>query len=142
MAGKVRAHLDRGEPRASARGETDEKFRKCVVLDIKSLFMGWRAFRFGPFTLDVRRNLLSARGTPVPVGARGVALLRTLLEARGGVVSRAELMDAAWPNTSVEESNLTVQIGTLRKTLSDLSGGAGMDQDRSPRGLSIHRVRR
>jgi len=85
--------------------------------------MAGGVFRFGPFSLDVRRNLLSARGTPVPVGARGIALLRTLLEAGGGVVSRAELMDAAWPNTSIEESNLTVQIGALRKTLGDLGVG-------------------
>jgi TolB-like protein len=85
--------------------------------------MAGETFRFGPFLLDVRRSLLSARGAPVPVGARGIALLRTLLDAKGGVVSRTELLDAAWPNTSVEESNLTVQIATLRKTLGDLSDG-------------------
>ena len=85
--------------------------------------MTGRTLRFGPFALDVRRSMLMARGAPVSLGARGVALLRVLLEAGGGVVSRTDLLDAAWPNTSVEESNLTVQISALRSALSDLSGG-------------------
>lgn len=57
------------------------------------------------------------------MGARALALLEALLEAGGGVVTRAELMDAAWPATSIEESNLTVQIAALRRSLSEASDG-------------------
>jgi tetratricopeptide (TPR) repeat protein len=46
-----------------------------------------------------------------------LALLRALVEARGQVLTKSALMDAAWPNVSVEESNLTVQIAELRRRL-------------------------
>jgi len=46
-----------------------------------------------------------------------------LLDARGGVVTRTELMNAAWPGAAIEESNLTVQIAALRKSLGELSAG-------------------
>jgi len=46
-----------------------------------------------------------------------LALLRALVEARVHVVTKSALMDAAWPNVSVEESNLTVQIAELRRRL-------------------------
>jgi TolB-like protein/tetratricopeptide (TPR) repeat protein len=45
------------------------------------------------------------------------------VEARGQVVAKSALMDAAWPNTSVEESNLTVQIAALRRRLNVSPGG-------------------
>jgi len=81
------------------------------------------ALRFGPFLFDRRRKLLLARGVPIQLGVRAIALLETLLKAGGGVVSRAELMDAAWPAQSIEESNLTVQIAALRRSLSEASDG-------------------
>lgn len=81
------------------------------------------ALRFGPFVFDRRRKLLLARGVPIQMGARALALLEVLLEAGGGVATRAELMDAAWPATSIEESNLTVQIAALRRSLSEASDG-------------------
>lgn len=80
-------------------------------------------FKFGPFELDRRRGLLSARGQPVHTGSRGLALLQALLQAEGGVLSREELMDAAWPGATIEDSNLTVQIAAVRKCLSELSDG-------------------
>lgn len=85
--------------------------------------MAGEALRFGPFVFDRRRKLLLARGVPIPMGARALALLQVLLEAGGGVVTRNELMDAAWPATSVEESNLTVQIAALRRSLGEASDG-------------------
>jgi TolB-like protein len=51
------------------------------------------------------------------LSVRAIALLRALLEANGQPVTKAALMDAAWPGASVEESNLTVQIAALRKVL-------------------------
>jgi TolB-like protein/Flp pilus assembly protein TadD len=72
---------------------------------------------FGPFVFDLARGLLFERDTPVAIGSKGLALLRALVAAGGDVVARDVLMDAAWPNTSVEESNLTVQMAQLRKRL-------------------------
>jgi TolB-like protein/DNA-binding winged helix-turn-helix (wHTH) protein/Tfp pilus assembly protein PilF len=74
-------------------------------------------FAFGPFELDTSQGILFEHGQPVPMGGKALAILRTLLEARGQVVAKSALMDAAWPDTTVEESNLTVQIATLRRQL-------------------------
>lgn len=78
---------------------------------------------FGDFELDPGRGLLLRNGKSVAVGHRGLALLQALLEARGGVVSKADLMQRAWPDTIVEESNLTVQIASLRKALGPAPDG-------------------
>jgi TolB-like protein len=78
-------------------------------------------FVFGPFTLDAPRGTLLRDGRPVAVGHRALRLLHTLAAARGKVVTKAELIDAAWPHAIVEESNLSVQIASLRKLL---DGGA------------------
>ena len=74
-------------------------------------------FAFGPFELDTSQGILFEHGQPVPMGGKALAILRTLLEAHGQVVAKSALMDAAWPATTVEESNLTVQIANLRKQL-------------------------
>src|SRR5918993_447385 len=74
-------------------------------------------FAFGPFLLDTGRETLFEHGVPISIGSRAFALLRALVEARGQIVTKSALMDAAWPNVSVEESNLTVQIAELRRRL-------------------------
>ena len=73
---------------------------------------------FGPFVLDPGR-VLTREGTPVALGQRALAILGALLEASGGVVTKAELMEHAWPGVTVEESNISVQIAALRKELGD-----------------------
>jgi TolB-like protein len=79
--------------------------------------MPQQRFAFGPFTLDAGRGTLAREGVPLAVGHRALSLLRVLVEANGQVVTKAELIDAAWPRAVVEESNLTVQVAALRKLL-------------------------
>ena len=76
-----------------------------------------RRLAFGPFVLDSARGVLLRDGQPVPANQKGIRLLATLLRTPGEVVDKATLMDAAWPNTAVEESNLSVQVAALRKLL-------------------------
>lgn len=78
---------------------------------------------FGSFAFDCGRGTLLRRGSPVAIGTRGRALLKALLEANGEVLTKSALMDAAWPCTNVEESNLTVQIAALRKVLGRSADG-------------------
>jgi predicted ATPase/DNA-binding winged helix-turn-helix (wHTH) protein len=75
-------------------------------------------YRFGAFYLDLRGDL-HHDGVPVTAGGKALRLLARLLEAGGGVVSREELIDAAWPGMVVEEGNLSVQIAALRQILGD-----------------------
>lgn len=79
--------------------------------------MQQRRFLFGRFVFDVGRTALLFDGAAVTVGHRGLAILEALLRARGQVVTKIELMEAAWPGVFVEESNLSVQIAALRKLL-------------------------
>lgn len=72
---------------------------------------------FGPFAFDTATDTLWRGGDPVPLGGRAAAVLRELLDADGAVVTKATLMERAWPDTIVEEGNLAVQVATLRKLL-------------------------
>jgi TolB-like protein/DNA-binding winged helix-turn-helix (wHTH) protein len=72
---------------------------------------------FGPFTFDSSLVSLTRDGEPMSINARGAALLEALLDARGGIVGRNALIEAAWQGLIVDEANLTVQIGILRKLL-------------------------
>jgi TolB-like protein/Tfp pilus assembly protein PilF len=78
---------------------------------------------FGPFAFDADRLLLTRNGAAIQLGGRSAALLSALVQAEGKVVSKAELMEAAWPGTIVEEGNLNVQIGALRKALGTTPDG-------------------
>ena len=80
-------------------------------------------FAFGPFVLDPGAGTLLRNDDPVAVGYRGLKLLAALAGRPGEILGKAELMDAAWPGTAVEEGNLTVQIAQLRKLLGPAADG-------------------
>lgn len=78
---------------------------------------------FGPFVFDRDRLSVTRDGEHMSLGGRGSALLNALLEAGGALVGKEKLLEAAWPGTIVEESNLTVQIALLRKVLGTRADG-------------------
>src|SRR5271169_4011451 len=77
----------------------------------------------GPFRLDTQAHLLLRDSAPVALGRRAIALLQILVERPGTLVSKDELLEAAWPGRAVEESNLPVQIAALRRVLGEAAGG-------------------
>ena len=85
--------------------------------------METKRFEFGPFAFDSGRKILLKHGKPVAIGQKCLTLLEALLAAEGRVVSKSDLMDAAWQTLNVEESNLSVQIAALRKCLGNLGSG-------------------
>jgi TolB-like protein/DNA-binding winged helix-turn-helix (wHTH) protein len=76
-------------------------------------------YRFGLFVLDLKRRVLARDGVQVPLGPKGFDLLVYLVEHPNRVVTKQELIQAAWPDSIVEESNLTQQLSVLRKTLGE-----------------------
>src|SRR5262245_31936050 len=80
-------------------------------------------FAFGPFVLDPEAGTLVRQGVPVPVGYRALRLLSAMVKRQGEIVTKSDLMDAAWPGTAVEEANLSVQIASLRKLLGPSADG-------------------
>src|SRR5258705_13889503 len=79
---------------------------------------------FGPFRLFAAQRLLEKRGVALPLSSRALDILIMLVERAGEVVTKKELIARAWPNLTVDESSLRVQLASLRKTLGDGQGGA------------------
>jgi class 3 adenylate cyclase len=77
----------------------------------------------GPFRLDTSNGLLFRDAEPLSLGRRAIALLQTLVERPGALVSKDTLIEAAWSGQAVEDSNLTVQIAALRRVLGEAPGG-------------------
>jgi adenylate cyclase len=84
--------------------------------------------RFKDFLLDKREGLFrlhsDGRKTPVQLGSRALRILCLLVDRRGEIVSRREIMDAVWHGIAVEPNNLTVQLTALRRAL-DADRGQG-----------------
>ena len=74
---------------------------------------------FGRFRLLPQRRELRADGVVVELGSRAFDILLVLIEARGALVTKDELLSRVWPDTVVEENNLVVQISALRKVLGE-----------------------
>jgi predicted ATPase/DNA-binding winged helix-turn-helix (wHTH) protein len=77
------------------------------------------SYVFGTFRLIPSQQVLLDGDARVSVGSRVLDLLTALVERRGELVTKQELMARAWPRTIVEESNLKVHITALRKALSE-----------------------
>jgi adenylate cyclase len=76
-------------------------------------------YRFGEFTLDADQKVLLRQGKPLLLAPKVLEALLTLVQNSGRIIEKEELMKRLWPDTFVEESNLTYTIVQLRKTLRD-----------------------
>jgi TolB-like protein/DNA-binding winged helix-turn-helix (wHTH) protein len=76
-------------------------------------------YRFGPFRFDVSRQQLFKDDRPVELARRLARTLQLLIENHGKDLPKSYLMEQLWPDTVVEENNLTVIISMLRKVLED-----------------------
>lgn len=80
-------------------------------------------FEFGRFRLDPAEHSLHCDGQPLSLAPKAFDLLLALVEKKGRLVGKEELMTKLWPDSFVEEANLTVNISTLRKALGERSAG-------------------
>lgn len=81
-----------------------------------------RVYEFGSFRLDASERRLMNGEQSVRLTARLFDLLLLLVEKSGRIVTKDELIGGVWPNSFVEENNLTVSMSALRKALSDSPG--------------------
>ena len=81
------------------------------------------AYRFGPFHLDVRERRLSRGGEVIPLRLKVFDTLLVLVENAGRLVTKQELLDTVWPETTVEENNLNHNVSVLRKALGEKATG-------------------
>ena len=76
-------------------------------------------YEFGPYSLDSQKRILKNQGEPVPLNSKAFDLLLVLVEESGRIVEKDELMKRLWPDSFVEEGNLSVQVSALRKALGE-----------------------
>jgi DNA-binding winged helix-turn-helix (wHTH) protein/TolB-like protein/tetratricopeptide (TPR) repeat protein len=81
-------------------------------------------FRFEAATRELTRIEPDGSATPVPLGSRAADMLLLFLQRGGELVSKTEIMQAVWPNTAVDDSNLPVQIAAVRRALDSGRDGA------------------
>jgi eukaryotic-like serine/threonine-protein kinase len=80
---------------------------------------GKQLYEFGPFRVDPERHLLLRNDQPVPLTPKAFETLLVLVRHSREVVSKDDLMKTLWPDTFVEETNLSRNIFMLRKALGE-----------------------
>jgi len=78
-----------------------------------------RTYEFGPFVLDTLQHSLFKEGKPVALTPKTYDTLLLLVENHGRMLLKEELMKALWPDSFVEESNLTQQVSMIRRALGE-----------------------
>lgn len=81
--------------------------------------MGKRFYEFGEFRVDAIERVLLREGTPVTLPPKVFDTLLALVERNGHIVEKEELIRQLWPDTFVEENNLSQYISAIRKALGD-----------------------
>ena len=74
-------------------------------------------YEFGAFRVDPAARLLLREGTPVPLTPKVFETLLALVQNSGHALAKDRLMREVWPDSHVEEANLTQNVFTLRKVL-------------------------
>lgn len=76
-------------------------------------------YEFAPFRIDSGKRILLREGSIVPLKPKVFDTLLVLVENSGRDLGKDELMQTIWPDTIVEENNLTQNISAIRKTLGE-----------------------
>lgn len=79
-------------------------------------------YEFAPYRVDATRRLLLRDGEVVPLTPKCFEILLVLVENSGEVIDKEGLMNRVWPDSFVEEGNLTYNISMLRKVLGERAG--------------------
>lgn len=82
-----------------------------------------QVYEFGGFRLDTADRVLFRGDAVVQLAPKAVETLAVLVERRGHVVSKDELMERVWADAFVEENNLNQAVSALRKALGQGAGG-------------------
>jgi DNA-binding winged helix-turn-helix (wHTH) protein/tetratricopeptide (TPR) repeat protein len=79
-------------------------------------------YEFGKFRCDPQEHLLLSEGRPVALSPKAFEILLALIQSKGRLLTKDALMHQVWPDSFVEEGNLTVNISALRRALGENSG--------------------
>ena len=99
------------------------------------------AYEFGRFRLDVRDQRVTRDGVPVPLPPKEFETLRCLAEARGRLVTKAELLARVWAGVNVDEGTIAHRICALRKALGQDEQGVEYIETVPRRGYRLRMTR-
>src|SRR5215470_3682845 len=89
--------------------------RRTIGLDVTAVPPPSAIIEFGRFTVVRHRRELLVDGQLVQLGGRAFDALLALIDSRGNVIFKDDLLRRVWPDRVVEEHNLHAQISALRK---------------------------
>ena len=81
-----------------------------------------QTYSFADFEVDTKKRLLFKNMQAIALNSKAFDLLIVLIENRGQIVNKEELLETVWANQFVEENNLTVHISALRKIFGEKRG--------------------
>ena len=96
-----------------------QNISKRIPKSSKALRSGGVYHRFGSYQLDEAERRLLRNGVKVPLTPKVFDTLLILVQNAGRLVTKEHLLQKVWPDTFVEEANLSVNIASLRKALND-----------------------
>jgi eukaryotic-like serine/threonine-protein kinase len=82
-----------------------------------------RVYEFGSFRLNAVERVIERAGRPLSVAPKALDVLIALVESRGRIVEKEDLMRKVWPETFVEDNSLAFNVSVLRKLFRE-NGGA------------------
>lgn len=96
-----------------------------------------KCYEFSGFQLDLAQKVLTCNGEMILLPRKALGLLLYLVQNRGRILEKIELMEALWPDSFVEENNLSHHIFVLRKALGDDQNGNSFIQTIPRRGYKF-----
>ena len=99
------------------QGFSKSRASAAITLETKPLY------EFGRFRFDPGDHLLLSSGDPVSLAPKAFEILLVLVQNGNRLTSKEMLMNKVWPDSFVEEANLTVNISALRKVLGETPDG-------------------
>ena len=80
-------------------------------------------YQFCTFRFDPENHLLESEGNPISLTPKAFEILLVLVQNGSRLTTKEELMRKVWPDSFVEEANLTVNISALRRNLGETPEG-------------------
>jgi DNA-binding winged helix-turn-helix (wHTH) protein len=109
--------------RTKPTGPTNHIAQLCAIpmLSVEAMSgpAAYGTLKFGPFELSIGERLLRREGVVLPLGSRALDILIYLVDHRGEVIAKQELIDHVWSDVTVEEGSLRVHVAAIRKALGD-----------------------
>lgn len=99
--------------------------------------MGKKLYKIGEFVLDSQKRCFFYENKPMQLSSRAFDILSYLIEKKGEIVEKEDLLQKVWADSFVEEGNLAVHIYALRRMLGEKKGESNFIRTISGRGYSF-----